>query len=201
MADTNGTKATNGTTATSATSTIPTKPLFTENEMKLLACAWQCIEGDIKVDYEKLANLAGYTKGSAATLFNGLRRRIRDLGGAASATTPGTPKTRKPRAKSTNDDGTPKSSSAKKRGRPKKVDAANDDQANGDDVTGDTPSKKRTKATSKSAAIITPDDDAESAMKESTTGENRDLTSAILSNSLKEELEKSGGTGELGADV
>ncbi|ORY03495.1 hypothetical protein BCR34DRAFT_591575 [Clohesyomyces aquaticus] len=77
---------------------------FSPKEMQNLALAWQCMETEPKIDYEKFGRLAGYTKGSASVTIGNLKRKLRTHTGALNGspiTTPSTPKTPK----------TPKSSS------------------------------------------------------------------------------------------
>ncbi|OCL15067.1 hypothetical protein AOQ84DRAFT_419102 [Glonium stellatum] len=85
-------------------STPDSTPLvFSEHEMKLLAYAWQCFDSEPKIDYEKLAPLAGYTVGSAKVTLGKLRRKMKAAAGdgAAPAKTPGTTPSTTPRKRKT----------------------------------------------------------------------------------------------------
>ncbi|OAL56525.1 hypothetical protein IQ07DRAFT_674709 [Pyrenochaeta sp. DS3sAY3a] len=66
---------------------------FSPREMEVLALAWQCMDTQPKIDYEKLALLTGYTKGSAAVTFQKIKKKIGDLGASISGVPiPATPK-------------------------------------------------------------------------------------------------------------
>ncbi|TKA76759.1 hypothetical protein B0A55_03638 [Friedmanniomyces simplex] len=65
---------------------------FKPREMEIMAKAWLCIEGDVKVDYVKLATMCGMTnKGSASNAWNALKKKIiaRGGGGGEDGTTNG----------------------------------------------------------------------------------------------------------------
>ncbi|KAK1066471.1 hypothetical protein LTR74_007193 [Friedmanniomyces endolithicus] len=50
---------------------------FKPREMEIMAKAWLCIEGDIKVDYVKLATMCGMTnKGSASNAWSTIKKKI-----------------------------------------------------------------------------------------------------------------------------
>ncbi|KAF1982547.1 hypothetical protein K402DRAFT_457233 [Aulographum hederae CBS 113979] len=49
---------------------------LSEKEMRLLALAWQCFDIQPKVDYNKLAALAGYTSGSASVMLGRIKRKL-----------------------------------------------------------------------------------------------------------------------------
>ncbi|KAH6620452.1 hypothetical protein C7974DRAFT_234414 [Boeremia exigua] len=106
---------------------MPDSNDLTAREMEVLGLAWQCMDSDPKIDYTKLAQLTGYTPGSASVTFGKIKRKLKAkaAGSSAVSVTPkkaagGIPKTPK----------TPKSG---KRG-------ATEDAATG------TPSKKGKKA-------------------------------------------------------
>ncbi|KAK8036233.1 hypothetical protein PG993_008847 [Apiospora rasikravindrae] len=42
------------------------KPQFTQRDMEVSAKAWACLEGDAKIDFSKLAELAGYKTAASA---------------------------------------------------------------------------------------------------------------------------------------
>lgn len=92
---------------------------FSPREIETLAAAWQCLDTDPKIDFVKLAQLTGYTEGSARFSWGVIKKKLKAKvassgGGPVSA--PKTPKT-------------PRSTNA----TPKKRGAAN---------INDTPSKK-----------------------------------------------------------
>ncbi|KAF1958837.1 hypothetical protein CC80DRAFT_21013 [Byssothecium circinans] len=65
---------------------------FSTKEMQNLALAWQCMLTDPKIDMEKFAQLAGYgSRASAATTFNNLKRKLKDLAGNSNAMPSSTP--------------------------------------------------------------------------------------------------------------
>ncbi|KAH7119854.1 hypothetical protein B0J11DRAFT_508645 [Dendryphion nanum] len=72
------------------------KVAFSAREMETLALAWQCFESEPKIDYKKLAAIAGYTEGSAKTTMGNLRRKLKasaaQQGISDGAATPKTPK-------------------------------------------------------------------------------------------------------------
>ncbi|KAF9699181.1 hypothetical protein EKO04_003192 [Ascochyta lentis] len=114
---------------------------LTAREMEVLAIAWQCMETEPKIDTHKLAQLTGYTPGSASVTLGKIKRKLKNRASGITTSTPVTPKrqatSRVPR-------GTPKSSA--KRG-------ATDEAAAG------TPSKKG--KASKLAASDDNDDEEE----------------------------------------
>ncbi|KAF1830968.1 hypothetical protein BDW02DRAFT_650259 [Decorospora gaudefroyi] len=76
---------------------------FTPREMEVLALAWQCMETQPKIDIPKLAQLTGYTTGSASVTFGKIKSKIKSLGDSLSENGPAvTPKKpAKPSPKST----------------------------------------------------------------------------------------------------
>ncbi|KAF2754399.1 hypothetical protein EJ05DRAFT_479390 [Pseudovirgaria hyperparasitica] len=64
---------------------------LTEKEMKLLALMWLCTDvPDPKIDYDKLADLSGYTRSSVMTYVPVIKKKIKKLQGpdASTATAP-----------------------------------------------------------------------------------------------------------------
>ncbi|KAL5118353.1 hypothetical protein ACEQ8H_003702 [Pleosporales sp. CAS-2024a] len=118
---------------------------FSAREMEVLALAWQCMEQQPKIDMDKLASLAGYTRGSASVIFGTIKRKIKLLGEGLAADGPATPKTNSARAKPAP---TPKSSA--KRAMPAK-DIAEDHS----------PTKRAKKATPKAMKKESRNDDDE----------------------------------------
>ncbi|CAK4032320.1 Hypothetical predicted protein [Lecanosticta acicola] len=51
--------------------------IFTEREQKLMSYAWRCFEGEPKVDYQQLANLAGMSNPrSAANAWAVIKKKL-----------------------------------------------------------------------------------------------------------------------------
>ncbi|OSS44475.1 hypothetical protein B5807_10757 [Epicoccum nigrum] len=109
---------------------------LTARESEVLALSWQCMETDPKIDFNKLAQLAGYTPNSASVIFGKIKRKLKaKAAGASSAPatpkkstantpkTPKTPKSGKRAAASEAVDGTP----SKRSKRAIKKPAAGDD--------------------------------------------------------------------------
>ncbi|KAK4507554.1 hypothetical protein PRZ48_001289 [Zasmidium cellare] len=117
---------------------------FSEREKELMALAWQCFEEEPKIQYAKLAEMAGMTNaGSASNAWRNIKKKLTAIAaGNGDADGAGTPKAK----------ATPK----------RKKKAADSDDAE------ETPAKK-TKATpkkkSKKAAAEEEDDDDEEAAK------------------------------------
>ncbi|KAJ4384128.1 hypothetical protein N0V86_000973 [Didymella sp. IMI 355093] len=59
--------------------------------MEVLALAWQCMESEPKIDNKKLAELTGYTEGSASVTLGKIKRKLK-LKAAASTGVVNTPK-------------------------------------------------------------------------------------------------------------
>ncbi|KAF2717619.1 hypothetical protein K431DRAFT_306794 [Polychaeton citri CBS 116435] len=56
---------------------INTAITFSEREQQLLAAAWTCMEGEVKVDYTKLANKVGMSNPrSASNAWSGIRKKL-----------------------------------------------------------------------------------------------------------------------------
>ncbi|KAF2476638.1 uncharacterized protein BDR25DRAFT_375639 [Lindgomyces ingoldianus] len=66
---------------------------FSAREMQTLALAWQCMETEPKIDYTKLARLAGYTEGSAKVTLGNIKRKMKiHASGLEANSAPTTPK-------------------------------------------------------------------------------------------------------------
>ncbi|KAF2110446.1 hypothetical protein BDV96DRAFT_651084 [Lophiotrema nucula] len=103
---------------------------FSAREMEVLALCWQCFDGEPKINYDKLADLTGYTIGSAKTTVGNLKRKLNRITSSANANpTPGkgagTPKT--PRKRATKPADNDESPTKKRRTPAKKAAAAQQD--------------------------------------------------------------------------
>ncbi|QIW97211.1 hypothetical protein AMS68_002729 [Peltaster fructicola] len=113
---------------------------FTEREAQVMAYAWQCVD-EVKMDYEKLATLCGYTNvRSASNAWSAIRKKLNSLAatGATDADAASTPKSStKKRTKAGSDDATPAKRS-RKAGKVKheQTDDA-EDGGNADEATAD----------------------------------------------------------------
>ncbi|KAF2160476.1 hypothetical protein M409DRAFT_59956 [Zasmidium cellare ATCC 36951] len=135
---------------------------FSEREKELMALAWQCFEEEPKIQFPKLAEMAGMTNaGSASNAWRNIKKKLATIAagnGNGSADGVTTPKVK----------ATPK----------RKKKAANDD----DDDAEETPAKK-TKATPKKKAKkaaaeengYEEDDDEEKPKVKADTSESDDL--------------------------
>ncbi|CAI6336013.1 unnamed protein product [Periconia digitata] len=116
---------------------------LSSREMEVLAMAWHCMDQEPKVDFQKLANLAGYkTKESAGVTFRNVMKKIKNSvptpsGGTASV--PATPK--KPKTPTTKTPNTNGAGSSNKRNTSK---AFSNNLA-------DTPSKSQKRSTTATA--------------------------------------------------
>ncbi|KAK5132093.1 hypothetical protein LTR08_000343 [Meristemomyces frigidus] len=85
---------------------------FSDRERTLMAFAWQCFEGDPKVDYKKLASLAGFTNvASASNAWSKIKKKIQaqaEEGGASNGMDA-----------ASGEEGTPKPTPSKKRAKGK----------------------------------------------------------------------------------
>ncbi|KAF1365926.1 hypothetical protein EJ07DRAFT_170669 [Lizonia empirigonia] len=63
---------------------------LTSREMEVLALAWQCMESEPKIDNNRLAELTGYTPGSASVTLGKIKRKLklRAVGSTGAPTTP-----------------------------------------------------------------------------------------------------------------
>ncbi|GIZ39916.1 hypothetical protein CKM354_000327800 [Cercospora kikuchii] len=110
---------------------------FTEREKQMMSLAWQCFDGEPKLDYKKLAGLAGMTNPvSASNAWAKIKKKLNAQAEAVMGDGAATPSS------------TVKATPGKKRGR----------KALGDDNNGETPSKKPKAAKAKKA---TSEDDAD----------------------------------------
>ncbi|PVI02335.1 hypothetical protein DM02DRAFT_670625 [Periconia macrospinosa] len=65
---------------------------LSSREMEVLALAWQCMDTEPKIDFEKLATLAGYgSRNSASVTFNNIRKKIKNSA-PTSSSVPATPR-------------------------------------------------------------------------------------------------------------
>ncbi|KAF2705001.1 hypothetical protein K504DRAFT_506469 [Pleomassaria siparia CBS 279.74] len=51
---------------------------FSPREMEVLALAWQCMESEPKINIDRLAQLTGYTPGSASVTLGKIKKKMRD---------------------------------------------------------------------------------------------------------------------------
>ncbi|KZM19675.1 uncharacterized protein EKO05_0004077 [Ascochyta rabiei] len=65
---------------------------LTTREMEVLALAWQCMESEPKVNIQKLAQLTGYTSGSASVTFGKIKRKLKGKAAGVTTSNPATPK-------------------------------------------------------------------------------------------------------------
>ncbi|KAF1934149.1 uncharacterized protein M421DRAFT_302 [Didymella exigua CBS 183.55] len=64
---------------------------LTSREMEVLALAWQCMDTEPKINTKKLAELTGYTEGSASVTMGKIKRKLK-LKAAGSSSVVNTPK-------------------------------------------------------------------------------------------------------------
>ncbi|KAJ4366655.1 hypothetical protein N0V95_000156 [Ascochyta clinopodiicola] len=65
---------------------------LTTREMEVLALAWQCMENEPKIDTHKLAQLTGYTPGSASVTLGKIKRKLKNKAAGVTTSNPATPK-------------------------------------------------------------------------------------------------------------
>ncbi|KAF3049154.1 hypothetical protein E8E11_006968 [Didymella keratinophila] len=61
-------------------------------EMEVLALAWQCMESEPKIDNKRLAELTGYTEGSASVTMGKIKRKLKARAAESSGVVKNTPK-------------------------------------------------------------------------------------------------------------
>ncbi|KAI0010816.1 hypothetical protein F4779DRAFT_275372 [Xylariaceae sp. FL0662B] len=120
------------------------KNALTDKEMQVLALAWRCFKTQPEVDYQKLADLAGYANPRSVTNLLGVVRRkinasLAEKNGEAGEEGPPTPVKATPTPKSKKTVGTP----ASRKRKPKDTDAEGDADREGDPAT---PTPKRPRA-------------------------------------------------------
>ncbi|PIB02490.1 hypothetical protein CB0940_01147 [Cercospora beticola] len=116
---------------------------FTERERQMMSLAWQCFDGEPKLDYKKLAGLAGMKNPvSASNAWSKIKKKLNAQAEAVMGEGAATPNS------------TVKATPGKKRGR----------KPLGDDNNGETPSKKP-KATKAKKAASEDDADEEEGVK------------------------------------
>ncbi|KAF2691984.1 hypothetical protein K458DRAFT_285033 [Lentithecium fluviatile CBS 122367] len=69
-----------------------TRDLLSPRETEVLALAWQCMDSEPKIDFNKLADLAGYTPQSASVTFSKIKRKLKAHADGNSSGAPNTPK-------------------------------------------------------------------------------------------------------------
>ncbi|MCJ1428358.1 hypothetical protein MMC29_006267 [Sticta canariensis] len=118
---------------------------LSKRDTEVLSAAFQCIKGSpVKVDFEKLALLAGYKSANAASnSFSNIKKKLNLIPNAAAQGNPG-PATPKGKGKAETDDEndyevTPTNINPKKRGRKPKVEVV----ADGMEVAGSAPAPKK----------------------------------------------------------
>ncbi|KAI1800234.1 hypothetical protein F4811DRAFT_540148 [Daldinia bambusicola] len=123
------------------------KVVFTEKEAQVLATAWICFKTHPDIDFEKLADLTGYTNPrSVQNVINAVKKKVAE--GDKSPTT--TPKSTKSTTK------------AKTTPGPRKRKVSRKDEDDGSDLIPSTPSK-RARGMKRTLSKETVDDDDDSA--------------------------------------
>ncbi|KAF3045567.1 hypothetical protein E8E12_009972 [Didymella heteroderae] len=70
-------------------------------EMEVLALAWQCMETEPRIDNKKLAELTGYTEGSASVTLGKIKRKLKAKAAGSSGVVDTPRKAAAPRASRT----------------------------------------------------------------------------------------------------